>query len=148
MADDQGKPVDGDDNGAMPNWVPVFPPSQHHPAVHPHSDFPGAGAPNWMTAFPTILHTVWKHTGDTRLIKRHWSALESYIGWLVLRSIQMLPNRPIMKRTHAYEYLVGSGTIASSRPFQILLQIRSDAQLLEPCHRLSFQEIGVHPLLS
>eukprot|EP01043_Picozoa_sp_COSAG02_P062111 COSAG02_NODE_8491_length_2551_cov_2.682300_3_plen_369_part_00 len=87
MADDQGKPIDGDDNGAMPNWVPVFPPSQRHPSIYPHSDFPGAGAPNWMTAFPTILHTVWKHTGDTRLIKRHWSALENYIGWLVLPSI-------------------------------------------------------------
>lgn len=49
MVDDQGKAIDGDGEGAMPNWVPVF-----------GAKFPGAGAPNWMTAFPTILHTVWR----------------------------------------------------------------------------------------
>lgn len=81
MTDDQGKAADGDGDGAMPNWIPIFPPSKRHP-TKANTGFPGAGAPNWMTAFPTILHTVWKHTGDTRLIKKHWSALKSYVNWL------------------------------------------------------------------
>eukprot|EP01047_Picozoa_sp_COSAG01_P063674 COSAG01_NODE_8293_length_2840_cov_14.414447_1_plen_535_part_00 len=80
MADDQGKPEDGADEGAMPNWVPIFPPTKRH-STKTSTGFPGAGAPNWMTAFPTILHTVWKHSGDTRLVKAHWPALVSYISW-------------------------------------------------------------------
>lgn len=43
--------------------------------------FPGAGSPNWMSAYPTILHTVWKHSGDTDLIRDHWPQLERYLGW-------------------------------------------------------------------
>lgn len=80
MTDDQGTAEDGDGDGAMPNWVPVFPPTKRHP-TKTATGFPGAGAPNWMTAFPTILHTVWKHSGDTRLVRAHWPALRRYIGW-------------------------------------------------------------------
>ena len=76
MADDQGQSIDGEDEGAMPNWVPVFAPKPGS-----KTSFPGAGAPNWMTAFPTILHTLWKHTGDTSLISRHWEQLVGYLGW-------------------------------------------------------------------
>ena len=76
MTDDQGQVIDGDDAGSMPNWVPVYPATKG--AV---SDFPGPGSPNWMTAFPTIVHTVWKHTGDNSLVERHWPHLLSYLGW-------------------------------------------------------------------
>ena len=95
MADDQGQKIDGDGEGSMPNWVPVF-------ETGLASDFPGPGAPvrqqpslagspkvkkaaaspqNWQTAYPTILYSTWKHTGDDQLIKSHWPHLERYLAW-------------------------------------------------------------------
>ena len=74
MTDDQGQSIDGDGEGAMPNWVPVFHSSKP-------SDFPGAGAPNWMTAYPTILYACWKHTGDSALVTKHWPHLQRYLAW-------------------------------------------------------------------
>ena len=38
MTDDQGQKIDGDGEGSMPNWVPVF-------ETGLASDFPGPGAP-------------------------------------------------------------------------------------------------------
>ena len=54
----------------MPNWVPTF-----------GAKFPGAGAPNWMTAYPTILHTLWRFTGDLALVRTHWPHLQAYMSW-------------------------------------------------------------------
>ena len=36
---------------------------------------------NWQTAYPTILYSTWKHTGDDQLIKSHWPHLERYLAW-------------------------------------------------------------------
>ena len=43
--------------------------------------FPGAGAPNWMTAYPTIVHSLWRFTGDADIIRKHWPSLKAYLGW-------------------------------------------------------------------
>ena len=56
-----GTAADGDDEGAMPNWVPTF-----------NMKFPGAGAPNWMTAYPTVIYRLWQFTGDAALVRKHW----------------------------------------------------------------------------
>lgn len=70
MVDDQGTAADGDNEGAMPNWVPTF-----------AMAFPGSGAPNWMTAYPTIVYRLWQFTGDAALVKKHWPQLQSYLNW-------------------------------------------------------------------
>lgn len=64
MADDRGP------DGSIPNWVPIF-----------TASYPGHGAPNWMTAFPTIIHAVWRQSGDTQIIERHWTGLMAYLDW-------------------------------------------------------------------
>jgi alpha-L-rhamnosidase len=78
ISDDAGTARDGDGEGALPNWVPVYPSSDPN-----RSSFPGAGAPNWMTAYPSVLYEVWQMTGDTELVLKHWPKLLAYMAWYV-----------------------------------------------------------------
>ena len=38
----------------------------------------GPGSPNWQSAYPTLLHVLYMHSGDVRVIERHHSSLCRY----------------------------------------------------------------------
>jgi alpha-L-rhamnosidase len=61
-----------------------------YPDVAPRVVFKRGGAPAWADAGVIVPWVLWQRYGDTRLLERHWDAMERYMAYLLRHNPDLL----------------------------------------------------------